>query len=105
MIMRNIVKPLRSKSLLLFVKLHVFHFLKLLSQCVVPENIHTPRQKGLENNAWVKGDSQRPKQLLKKFAEFSNWNFQSGGGCYKNPRFNLWCRYGYFMGLHNGCLY
>ena len=48
--------------------------------CAVPENIHTPPQKGLEfPGGW--GGSLRPK-LLKECMKL-NWNFQRGGGVFE----------------------
>ena len=57
----------------------VFSFVYI---CVVPENIHTPPQKGLEIPGG-RGRVQRPKNS-KKCMEF-NWNCQRGGFPIKNP--------------------
>ena len=48
-----------------------------VTNCAVPENIHTPPQKGLEFlGGW--GGSVRPK-YSKKYMKL-NWNYQRGGG-------------------------
>ena len=50
-------------------------------KCVVPENIHTPPQKGLGGGGG--GVSHRPQNLSKCMK--LDWNFQRGGGLRKNP--------------------
>ena len=50
---------------------------KPISNCVAPENIHTPPTEGI-GNSWGVGGSQRPKNLKKCMR--LNWNFQRGGG-------------------------
>ena len=52
-------------------------FQSVLTNCAVPENIHTPPTEGI-GNSWGVGDSQKPKNLKKCMR--LNWNFQRGGG-------------------------
>ena len=54
-----------------------------ISQCVVPENVHTSPTEGIGTSCWWGGEGLKGQKSLRKCIKF-NSNFQRGGGGLEN---------------------